>query len=607
MGAQVRTDLRNVAIIAHVDHGKTTLVDQLLKQSGVFRSNEAVADRVMDSHDIERERGITILAKNTAVMYQDVKINIIDTPGHADFGGEVERILMMVDGVILLVDSFEGCMPQTRFVLKKAIGLGKKPIVVVNKIDRPGARPAEVVDEILELFMELGADYEQLEFPVVYASGRDGYATFDPAEPSETMEPLFQTIVKEIPPPKGDMEGPAQILFSNIDYDPFVGRIGVGRVERGTVKNGMPLVLCCRDGSRKNARISKLFQYQGLGRAEAETARLGDIIAVAGLTELGIGETACSPDRVEALPFVQIDEPTVTMLFMVNNSPFAGKEGKYVTSRNIRDRLFKEVETNVALRVEETDSPDTLKVSGRGELHLSILIETMRRENFEFQVSSPSVIYKEIDGKRCEPIEHLMIEVPESYVGAVMEKLGGRKAELLNMGTRETGTTHMEFKIPARGLMGYRQEFLTDTNGNGIMNHVFDAYEPFKGEIPQRPQGSLVAHETGEATAYGLFGAQERGRLFIGPGTPVYEGMIVGVSPKSDDITVNVCKKKQMTNTRAAGSDDALKLVPFSRMSLEQCLEFIKEDELVEVTPKTIRMRKAVLSKELRMKKASKK
>ena len=602
----IRTNLRNVAIIAHVDHGKTTLVDQLLKQSGIFRTNEAVADRVMDSNDIERERGITILAKNTAVMYHDTKINIIDTPGHADFGGEVERILMMVDGVILLVDSFEGCMPQTRFVLKKAIGLGKKPIVVVNKIDRPGARPAEVVDEILDLFIELGADEDQLEFPVVYASGRDGYATFDPEEGSDNMEPLFQTIVKEIPAPEGDMEGPAQILFSNIDYDPFVGRIGVGRVERGVVKTGMPIVVCSRDGSRKNARVTKLYQYQGLKKVEAETAQLGDIIAVSGIADLNIGETACAPDCVEPLPFVKIDEPTVTMMFMVNNSPFAGKEGKYVTSRNIRDRLFKEIETNVAMRVEETDSADTFKVSGRGELHLSILIENMRRENFEFQVSSPSVIYKEIDGKKYEPIEHLMIEVPENYVGAVMEKLGGRKAEILNMGTRDTGTTHMEFKIPARGLMGYRQEFMTDTNGNGIMNHVFDSYEPFKGDIPQRPQGSLVAHETGEATAYGLFGAQERGRMFIGAGTQVYEGMIVGVSPKSDDITVNVCKKKQMTNTRASGSDDALKLVPHSNLSLEQCLEFIKEDELVEVTPQNIRMRKAVLSKELRMKRAKK-
>lgn len=603
----IREDLRNVAIIAHVDHGKTTLVDQLLRQSGIFRTNETVEDRVMDSNDIERERGITILAKNTAVMYRDVKINIIDTPGHADFGGEVERILMMVDGVILLVDSFEGCMPQTRFVLKKAIGLGKKPIVVVNKIDRPGARPAEVVDEILDLFIELGADEDQLEFPVVYASGRDGYAMYDPMEPNDTMEPLFETIVKEIPAPKGDLDGGAQILFSNIDYDKFVGRIGVGRVERGKVKVGMPVVVCSRDGSTKQARITKLFQYQGLKKVEAETAELGDIIAVAGLADLNIGETACAPDCVEPLPFVKIDEPTVTMLFMVNNSPFAGREGKFVTSRNLRDRLWKEVETNVAMRVEETDSADTFKVSGRGELHLSILIENMRREQFEFQVSGPSVIYKDIDGKKHEPIESLFIEVPESYVGPVMEKLGGRKAELVNMVTKETGTTHLEFKIPARGLMGYRQEFLTDTNGNGIMNHVFDCYEPFKGDIPQRAQGSLVAHETGQATAYGLYNAQERGRLFIGPGVDVYEGMIVGVSPKSDDITVNVCKKKQMTNTRASGSDDALKLTPHTNLSLEQCLEFIKDDELVEVTPEHIRMRKRILSKELRMKKSNKK
>ncbi len=603
----VRADLRNVAIIAHVDHGKTTLVDQLLRQSGIFRTNENVEDRVMDSNDIEKERGITILAKNTAVMYQDTKINIIDTPGHADFGGEVERILMMVDGVILLVDSFEGCMPQTRFVLKKAIGLGKKPIVVVNKIDRPNARPAEVVDEILDLFIELGADDDQLEFPVVYASGRDGYAVYDPMEPNDNMQPLFETIIKEIPAPQGNMNGGTQILFSNIDYDQFVGRIGVGRVERGEVKVGMPVVVCSRDGSTKNAKITKLFQYQGLKKVETETAKLGDIIAVAGIADLNIGETACAADCVEPLPFVKIDEPTVTMMFMVNNSPFAGREGKYVTSRNIRDRLFKEVETNVAMRVEETDSADTFKVSGRGELHLSILIENMRRELFEFQVSSPNVIYKEINGQKHEPIEHLMIEVPENYVGAVMEKLGGRKAEIINMGTRDTGTTHMEFKIPARGLMGYRQEFLTDTNGNGIMNHVFYSYEPYRGEINQRAQGSIVAHETGESTAYGLFNAQERGRMFIGPGVEVYEGMIVGVSPKSDDITVNVCKKKQMTNTRASGSDEALKLTPHSNLSLEQCLEFIKDDELVEVTPENIRMRKRILSKELRMKKSSKK
>lgn len=598
-----RTNLRNVAIIAHVDHGKTTLVDQLLRQSGIFRENEAVAERVMDSNDLERERGITILSKNTAVMYDGTKINIVDTPGHADFGGEVERILMMVDGVLLLVDAFEGCMPQTRFVLKKALGLGKKPVVVVNKIDRPGARPEEVVDEVLDLFIELGADDDQLEFPVVYASARDGYATLDPISPGTDMTPLFEAIIKEVPAPQGDLDGEMQILFSNIDYDDYVGRIGIGRVERGTVKNGQNAVLCCRDGGTRNVKIAKLYQFEGLKRVETETASLGDIVCVSGITDLNIGETACSPDLVEALPFVKIDEPTVSMMFMVNNSPFAGREGKYVTSRNIRDRLFKEVETNVALRVEETETSDTFKVSGRGELHLSILIETMRRQNYEFQVSRPSVIMKRIDGTLCEPIEYLIIEVPDNYVGAVMEKLGSRKAELINMGARESGTTHIEFKIPARGLMGYRSEFLTDTNGNGIMNHVFDGYEPFKGEIISRHQGSLIAHETGESTGYGLYAAQERGRLFIGPGVPVYEGMIVGASPKAEDITVNVCKKKHITNTRASGSDDALKLTPPSILSLEQSLEFIADDELVEVTPHNIRLRKMILNKEQRMKK----
>ncbi len=603
----IREDLRNIAIIAHVDHGKTTLVDQLLRQSGIFRANEAVAERVMDSNDLERERGITILSKNTAVMYNGTKINIVDTPGHADFGGEVERILMMVDGVLLLVDAFEGCMPQTRFVLKKALGLGKRPVVVVNKIDRPGARPLEVVDEVLDLFIELGADEDQLEFPVVYASGRDGYASLDPNVPGKDMKPLFDAIISQVPAPKGDMEGPAQILFSNIDYDDYVGRIGIGRVERGHVKDGQNMVLCCRDGSTKNVKIAKLYQFEGLRRREVEDAKLGDIVAVSGFTDLNIGETACDPSCVEPLPFVKIDEPTVSMMFMVNNSPFAGREGKFVTSRNLRDRLFKEVETNVAMRVEETDSPDTFKVSGRGELHLSILIEQMRRQNYEFQVSSPQVIYKEIDGKKYEPIELLMIEVPDNYVGAVMEKLGSRKAELQNMGSRDTGVTHLEFKIPARGLMGYRQEFLTDTNGNGIMNNVFDCYEPYKGDIQERAQGSLVAHETGETTGYGLWYAQDRGRLFLGPGVEVYEGMIVGVSPKAEDITVNVCKKKHVTNTRASGSDEALKLTPPTILSLEQSLEFIKNDELVEVTPKSIRMRKMILSKELRMKQASKK
>ena len=597
-----RENLRNVAIIAHVDHGKTTLVDQLLLQSGIFRANENVAERVMDSNDLERERGITILSKDTAVMYKDTKINIVDTPGHADFGGEVERILMMVDGVLLLVDAFEGCMPQTRFVLKKALALGKKPLVVVNKIDRPGARPEEVVDEVLGLFIELGADDEQLEFPVVYASGRAGYASLDPNVQGTDMKPLFEKILEEIPAPQGDMNGPLQLLFSNIDYDEYVGRIGIGRVERGSCRVGQNITLCHNDGSRKNAKITKLYQFEGLKRVESESASLGDIVAVSGIADLNIGETACDPEHQEPLPFVKIDEPTVSMLFMVNDSPFAGHEGKYVTSRNIRARLFKEVETNVAMRVEETDSADTFKVSGRGELHLSILIETMRRQNYEFQVSRPKVIMKTVNGKLQEPMELLMIEVPDNYVGAIMEKLGSRKAELINMGTRESGVTHIEFRIPSRGLMGYRSEFMTDTNGNGIMNHIFDGYDDYKGDIQSRLQGSLIAHETGESTSYGLFAAQDRGRLFIGPGVEVYEGMIVGANPKNEDMVVNVCKKKHVTNTRAAGSDEALKLTPHSVLSLEQSLEFIGDDELVEVTPKSIRMRKMILNKEKRLK-----
>lgn len=602
-----RENLRNIAIIAHVDHGKTTLVDELLKQSGTFRANEVVDERVMDSNDIERERGITILSKTTSVMYGDTKINIVDTPGHADFGGEVERILQMVDGVLLVVDAFEGCMPQTRFVLKKALGLKKKPLVVVNKIDREGSRPEEVVDEVLDLFIELGADEDQIEFPVVYASAKGGYASLDPHNKGTDMQPLFKEIVEEIPAPEGDPDGGLQILISNIDYDDYVGRIGVGRVERGTVKNGQGAVLCGIDGARQNVRIQKLYQYEGLKRVETESATYGDLICVSGINSINIGETLCSYDCVEPLPFVKIDEPTVTMNFIVNNSPFAGREGKFVTSRNLRDRLFKEIETNVALRVEETDSADTFKVSGRGELHLSILIETMRRQGYEFQVSRPQVITKEIDGVRNEPVEILMIEVPDEYVGAVMEKLGTRKAELVNMDTNGSGTTHIEFRIPSRGLMGYRPEFLTDTNGNGIMNHVFDAYEPWKGEIITRHQGSLIAWETGDTVAYGLNAAQERGRLFVGPGVPVYEGMIVGASPKAEDLTVNVCKKKHMTNTRASGSDDALKLTPPSIMSLEQCLEFIGDDELVEVTPENIRMRKMILSREQRMKNQNRK
>ena len=596
-------NLRNVAIIAHVDHGKTTLVDQLLKQSGTFRANESVNERVMDSNDLERERGITILSKNTSVMYNGVKINIVDTPGHADFGGEVERILQMVDGVLLLVDAFEGCMPQTRFVLKKALALGKRAVVVVNKIDRPMARPHEVVDEVLDLFIELGADENQIEFPVIFASGRDGYATYSPEIPGKDMKPLFDEILKEIEPPEGDPDGPLQILFSNIEYDDYLGRIGVGRVIRGTVKVGQTVALCHKDGTTSNVRIVKLFMHRGLKRVEEESASVGDIIQVAGISELEIGETACAPDCIEPLPFVKIDEPTLAMNFMVNNSPFAGKDGKFVTSRNLRDRLFKEVMTNVSLRVEETDSADTFKVSGRGELHLSILIETMRRQGYEFQVSPPEVIYKHGEnGELLEPIELLMIEVPEEYVGSVMERLGTRKAEIKNMGTREGGVSHLEFLIPARGLLGYRSQFLTDTNGNGIMNHVFDSYQPYKGDIEQRSTGSIIAHETGEATGYGLFNTQSRGRLFIGAGTPVYEGMIVGENPKNEDIVCNVCKKKQMTNTRAAGSDDALRLVPPTRLSLEQSLEFIKNDELVEITPHNIRLRKRILNKEERMK-----
>ncbi len=594
--------IRNVAIIAHVDHGKTTLVDGLLRQSGTFRANEQVDERIMDSNDLERERGITILSKNTCVMYNDIKINIIDTPGHADFGGEVERILTMVDGVLLLVDAFEGCMPQTRFVLKKALSLGKKVVVVVNKVDRPMARPYEVIDGVLDLFIELGADEDQIDFPVVYASGRDGYAMLSPEDNGTDLRPLFETIVSEIEPPVGDAQAPLQILFSNIEYDEYLGRIGIGRVERGSVKAGQSVALCHADGTNSIVKISKIFMFEGLKRVEVESASFGDIIQVAGIDKLNIGETACDREHIDPLPFIKIDEPTLSMNFMVNNSPFAGREGKFVTSRNIRDRLFKETETNVSLRVEETDSADTFKVSGRGELHLSILIETMRRQGFEFQVSPPEVIYKNIDGKIFEPIELLMIEVPQEYVGAVMERLGTRKAEIKNMGTRDGGMSHLEFLIPARGLMGYRSQFLTDTNGNGIMNHVFDSYQEYKGDIEQRNTGSIVVHETGESTGYGLFNTQSRGRLFIGPGVEVYEGMIVGESPKNEDLVCNVCKKKQATNMRAAGSDDALKLVPPSILSLEQCLEFIKNDELVEITPKSTRLRKRILDKEQRMK-----
>ena len=599
---KARENLRNIAIIAHVDHGKTTLVDQMLKQSGIFRSNEQVAERVMDSNDLERERGITILSKNTAIHYKDTKINIVDTPGHADFGGEVERILMMVDGVLLLVDAFEGCMPQTRFVLKKALGLHKKAIVVVNKIDRPGARPAEVIDEVLDLFIELGADDDQLEFPVVYASGREGYSSLDPEAREGDMRPLLDAILENIDPPVGDSDAPLQIRFSSLDYDDYVGRIGVGRVERGNVKEGQSAVLCHSDGTNENVRISKLYQFEGLKRVEVKSADIGDLICVSGLADINIGETVCDPDCIEPLPFIKIDEPTLSMNFIVNNSPFAGQDGKYVTSRNLRDRLFKEVETNVSMKVEETESTDTFKVSGRGELHLSILIETMRREGYEFQVSRPKVIMKEENGVLLEPMELLIIEVPEQYVGAVMEKLGSRKAEIENMGTRDSGTCHLEFKIPARGLIGYRSEFMTDTNGNGIINQLFSGYEPYKGDIKTRERGSIVVHETGESTGYGLFNTQDRGRLFIGPGVPVYEGMIVGECAKNEDVVCNVCKKKQMTNTRAAGSDEALRLVPPTVLSLEQSMEFIGDDELLEITPHNIRLRKKILSKEQRMK-----
>lgn len=598
----VRNDVRNVAIIAHVDHGKTTLVDELLKQSGIFRANEQVAERVMDSNDLERERGITILSKNTAVHYKNTKINIVDTPGHADFGGEVERILMMVDGVLLLVDAFEGCMPQTRFVLRKALGLKKKVVVVVNKIDRPGARPDEVIDEVLDLFIELGAEEDQLDFPVVYASAKDGYSSLNSSDRSGDMRPLFDAILEHIAPPQGDLNGPLQILFSSLDYDDYIGRIGVGRVERGRVKRNQQVVLCKQDGTAHSVKISKLYQFEGLKRVEVEEAAMGDLVCVSGITDLNIGETACDPDHIDPLPFIKIDEPTISMNFIVNNSPFAGKEGKYVTSRNIRDRLFKEVETNVSMRVEETDSTDTFKVSGRGELHLSILIETMRRQGYEFQVSRPKVILKKENGVTMEPIELLIVEVPEQYVGAVIEKIGARKGELENMGTRDGGATHLEFRIPARGLIGYRSEFMTDTNGNGIMNQLFAGYEPYKGDIRTRERGSIVVHETGETTGYGLFNTQDRGRLFVGPGVPVYEGMIVGECAKSEDVTCNVCKQKHLTNTRASGSDDALRLVPPTTLSLEQCMEFIKDDELLEVTPISLRLRKVILSKEQRMK-----
>ena len=600
--------IRNVAIIAHVDHGKTTLVDQLLRQSGVFRTNEQVQDRVMDSNDLERERGITILSKNTAVNYKGYRINIVDTPGHADFGGEVERILKMVDGVLLLVDAFEGCMPQTRFVLRKALELGKVPVVVINKVDRPGARPYEVVDETLDLFIELGASEEQLDFPIVYASARNGVSGFEPDEMTENMQPVFDTIINHVPAPGGDEDAPLQLLISTIDYDDYVGRIGVGRIERGVANHNRAVTVCALGGVPREAKLSRLYRFEGLKRVEAESVGAGDIVAVAGIPGISIGETVCDPACVEPLPFVHIDEPTVSMDFIVNTSPFAGREGKYVTSRNLRDRLFKEVETNVSMRVEPTSSTDAFKVSGRGELHLSILIETMRRQDFEFAVSRPKVIMKRDEqGHLLEPIEELTIDVPQEYMGTVMEKLGTRRAVLNNMINENEGSVRLIFDIPARGLMGYRSELLTDTRGNGVMSHIFKDYEPYTGEIAERTRGSLVASESGEANSYGLFNTQERGRLFVRPGDPIYEGQIVGECSRNEDIVVNVCKRKHVTNMRASGSDEALRLTPPVDLSLEQCMEFIRDDELVEVTPKNIRMRKRLLTKDQRIKEFNRK
>ncbi|CCZ56228.1 gTP-binding protein TypA [Clostridium sp. CAG:1219] len=595
-------NLRNVAIIAHVDHGKTTLVDALLRQSGTFRQNEQVEERVMDSNDIERERGITILSKNTAIKYNGIKINIVDTPGHADFGGEVERVLKMVDGVILVVDAFDGPMPQTRFVLSKALALNLVPIVVVNKIDRPGARPNEVVDEVLELFMDLNASDEQLDFKVIFASGKNGFAKYSLDEENNDMKPLFETIINTVPEPAGDDSEPLQLLITNIDYDEYTGRVGIGRIERGKILNGQNVAVCKNDGTIQNIKIGKLFTYDGLKKVEVDEATCGDIVAVQGLAGINIGETLADPENPEKVDFVDIDEPTVSMTFSVNNGPFAGKEGKFVTSRHLRDRLYKELETNVSLRVEDTDSADSFKVSGRGELHLSILIENMRREGFELLVSRPTVINKVIDGVKCEPMELVTIDVPEEYVGTVMEKMGNRKAEMTNMSSSQSqaGYSRLEFKIPARGLIGYRSEFMTATKGTGIMNHIFAGYEPDRGEIMTRTHGTVIAFEQGKATGYGLFNAQERASLFIGPGTEVYAGMIVGENSRSDDLTVNVCKEKHLTNTRASGSDDALKLVPPVTLSLEQSIEFIADDELVEVTPINIRLRKKILDPTLR-------
>ncbi len=596
-------NIRNIAIIAHVDHGKTTLVDCLLHQSHVFRENEQVQERVMDSNDLEKERGITILSKNTSVMYNGIKINIVDTPGHADFGGEVERVLKTVDGVVLLVDAFEGPMPQTREVLKKSLALNLKPIVVINKIDRPGSDPAKVVDKVLELFIELDANDDQLDFPVIYASAKNGIAKMSLEEESDNVNCIFDTIVKYIEAPDCEIEGPAQMLVSNIDYDDYLGRIAVGRIERGTIKAGMPIAICKQD---KNAqgKVAKLFTYQGLKRTEVEEAQAGDIVSLSGVADINIGDTICDLNNPEKIPFVDIDEPTVSMTFSVNNGPFAGKEGEFITSRHIRDRLFKELERNVSLRVKETDSADSFEVCGRGELHLSVLIETMRREGFELLVSRPKVIFKEIDGAKCEPVERLVVNVPDESIGTVIEKLGRRKGEMTNMEPAESGHTKVEFKIPARGLIGYRTEFLTDTKGEGTMNSIFDCYEPFKGDIQARTRGVLVAWEQGTSVTYGLYNAQERGELLIGAGVDVYEGMIVGINSRNEDIAINVCKEKHLTNTRASGSDDALRLVPPLQMSLEKAIEFIAEDELVEITPKNIRLRKKTLDTKTREREA---
>jgi len=599
----VRNDLRNIAIIAHVDHGKTTLVDEMLKQGGAFRENQEVEDRVMDSNDIERERGITILAKNTSVKYNGVKINIIDTPGHADFGGEVERVLKMVDGVILLVDAAEGPMPQTRFVLSKALELGHKIIIVVNKIDRPDARLDEIGDEVLELLLDLDANDEQLESPILFCSGRAGTCSLSQYEAGTDLKPLFDTILDYIPAPEGDENGPMQMLISSIDYNDYVGRTGIGRVERGVIKVNQPVIVGDYHETKKpyNSKIVTISQIEGLGRQNVDEAKVGDIVWISGIENITIGDTLCAADNYEPLPFVKISEPTVEMTFSVNDSPFAGREGKFVTSRQLRERLFKEVLRDVSLRVSETENTDAFRVCGRGEMHLSILIENMRREGYELGVSTPRVLMKEIDGVMCEPMERLVIDVPDDCTGSVMEKMGTRKAELQTMHPQGS-RMRLEFIIPARGLFGYKSEFLTDTKGEGVMSSIFDSYQPYKGDIPRRNTGSLISFETGEAVTYGLFNAQERGSLFIGAGTPVYEGMVVGASPKVEDLVVNVCKKKHLTNTRASGSDDALRLVPPRKLSLEDSLEFIADDELLEVTPKSIRIRKRILDNALRAK-----